>query len=344
MKASYFKHVLEFIVPAGTSRGVMTQKESWFIVIDDGGRRGIGECGLLRGLSIDDRSGFEEKLAWVCDNIQMDPIALDRHLTDWPSIRFGVEAAFLSLQSEDPMVLYPSPFTSGQEGIPINGLIWMGDPDHMRAQVSKKIEAGFRCLKMKIGAIDFNQELKILEEIRVDFPPDALEIRVDANGAFDANSALDKIEQLSGFEIHSIEQPIAPKKHDRMAEIVKRAGIPIALDEELIGINHPSEMRSLMEHICPHYIILKPSLLGGFAATKQWIALAEELGIGWWITSALESSVGLNAIAQFTHALGVSMPQGLGTGALYTNNIASPLEVRDGKLWYGNGAWESLVR
>ena len=320
----------------------MTHKESWFIVIEDGDQRGVGECGLLRGLSMDDRPDYETKVAWACENIAMGPDWLDRELWDWPSIRFGVEMAFLSLRSQDPMILFPSAFTKGMDGIPINGLIWMGEIDNMRRQIASKIESGFRCLKLKIGAIDFAQELKILAEIRRHFPPGELEIRVDANGAFTAESALGKLNQLAGYEIHSIEQPISVNQHDTMAGLVKSSQIPIALDEELIGIVQPHGMRKLLLVIRPPYIILKPSLLGGFAATRQWIATARELGIGWWITSALESSVGLNAIAQFAYSLGVDMPQGLGTGALYTNNFRSPLMVKDAKLWYLDSGWEDL--
>ncbi len=343
MKAESFGHILKFKRPAGTSRGILKVKESWFIVLRQGDRLGIGECGLLRGLSRDDRPGYEAMVEWACRNIDLGPQQLDEALVDWPSIRFGVEMAFRSFSSTDPMILFPSEFTTGKKGIPINGLIWMGDPDFIREQIAARISEGFHCLKMKVGALDFDSEVEILSQIRRNFSAHELEIRLDANGGFDPESALNKLEQLSGFEIHSIEQPITVEQHDKMAELVKSSPIPIALDEELIGVTSDDAQRKLLERIQPHYIILKPSLLGGFAASSQWIDLAGAHGIGWWVTSALESSVGLNAIAQWTFGLNSNLPQGLGTGSLYTNNFASPLGVNGGNLWYGTSPWEVPV-
>lgn len=334
MKASYFKYNLRFKQPSGTSRGVLTEKETWFLILKNKGKIGIGECGLLRGLSADDRLDYEEKLKWTCDNIHEGEEWLWNALLEFPSIQFGVEMAFKSFQSENPFILFPSDFTLGRKSILINGLIWMGDEGFMKSQIEEKIAQGFKCVKLKIGAIDFEKELGLLRFIRQNFEEEVIEIRVDANGAFSENEALIKINQLSGFKIHSIEQPIQKNHTDMMSVLCKETPIPIALDEELIGVITLEEKRKLLEKIQPQYIILKPSFIGGFRGTEEWISLAESLGIGWWITSALESNIGLNAIAQFTYTLKNTMPQGLGTGGLYTNNFDCPLTVLDGKLWY----------
>lgn len=334
MKATYHKHLLNFKRPSGTSRGVLTEKETWFIVLENEGKKGVGECGILRTLSVDDRPDYEEKLQWTCDNISLGKEKLWESLTEFPSIQFGVEMAFHSLESEDPFVLFASDFTNGTQSIPINGLVWMGEASFMKQQIEEKLAQGFSCIKLKIGAIDFQKELDLLRFIRSNFDEKAIEIRVDANGAFDKNKALDKLNQLSGFELHSIEQPIAKNQHDSMSELCKTTPFPIALDEELIGVFSVSEKEQLLQKIKPQYIILKPSLIGGFRGSKEWIELAEKYKIGWWITSALESNIGLNAIAQFTFLQNNPMPQGLGTGGLYTNNFDCPLEVSQGKLWY----------
>ncbi len=334
MKASHHKYMLHFKNPAGTSRGVLTDKETWFLVLEENGNKGIGECGILRGLSADDRPDYEEKLQWVCNNIHLGEQKLWESLLEFPSIQFGVEMAFRSLRSENPFVLFPSAFTKGQKSIPINGLVWMGNEAYMKQQIEQKIADGFHCIKLKIGAIDFEKELDLLRFIRQNFTADQIEIRVDANGAFSIDSALDKISQLSEFKLHSIEQPIQKKQHDSMAELCKNTPFPIALDEELIGVFNPDEKEQLLQKITPQYLILKPSFVGGFRGTSEWIALAEKHQIGWWITSALESNIGLNAIAQFTYGLQNSMPQGLGTGGLYLNNFDCPLEVRNGNLHY----------
>lgn len=336
MKATYHKYLLHFKRPSGTSRGVMTDKETWFIVLEQDGKKGIGECGILRGLSCDDRPDYEEKLAWTCANIHLGKDLLWETLMEFPSIQFGVEMAFQSLESETPFLLFPSAFTQGQKSIPINGLIWMGEEVFMKEQIEEKLADGFRCVKLKIGAIDFEKELQLLRFIRTNFTSEEVEIRVDANGAFDKNKALDKLIQLSEFELHSIEQPIAKNSTDRMSELCKTAPFPIALDEELIGVFSLAEKEALLRKIKPQYIILKPSFVGGFKGTQEWILLAEKYQIGWWITSALESNIGLNAIAQWTFLQNNQMPQGLGTGALYTNNFDCPLEVAQGQLWYSN--------
>jgi o-succinylbenzoate synthase len=334
MKASYIKYILNFKRPSGTSRGVMTEKETWFIILEKGGKRGIGECGLLRGLSIDDRPDYEEKLKWACENIQLGEKKLWEELVEFPSIQFGLETAFRSLEGETPYLLFPSEFTKGEENISINGLVWMGEEAYMKQQIEEKLQQGFNCIKLKIGAIDFEKELGLLHFIRSNFSPSEIEIRVDANGAFDVNNTLDNLIQLSEFQIHSIEQPIEKGQHDSMSVLCKKTPLPIALDEELIGIFSYSDKENLLRKIKPQYIILKPSLVGGFRGTKEWITLAEKYNIGWWVTSALESNIGLNAIAQWTFLQNNPMPQGLGTGALYTNNYDSPLVVKEGKLCY----------
>ncbi len=340
MKASYHKYILHFKKPSGTSRGIMNEKETWFIILEEKGKKGVGECGLLRGLSCDDRLDYEEKLKWVCENIHLGEEKLWESLLEFPSIQFGIEMAFQSLQSEDPFILFPSDFTNGQKSIPINGLIWMGEEAFMKEQIEAKLADGFHCIKLKIGAIDFDIELQLLQYIRHNYTPEQIEIRVDANGAFDSNTALTKINQLSGFKLHSIEQPIEKNQHDRMSELCKITPIPIALDEELIGVFTLEEKEALLQKIKPQFIILKPSFIGGFRGTKQWIDLADKYQIGWWITSALESNVGLNAIAQWTYLQNNSMPQGLGTGALYWNNFESPLEVKNGNLWHKTKNWD----
>lgn len=336
MKATYQKYILNFKKASGTSRGIMTEKETWFIVLEEDGKKGIGECGILRGLSTDDRSDYEEKLKWTCENIHFGEEKLWEMLLEFPSIQFGIEIAFLSLRSQNPFVLFPTEFTSGQKSIEINGLIWMGNQDEMKAQIEEKITAGFRCVKLKIGAINFEEELALLRFIRLHFDEHQIEIRVDANGAFDENEALSKINQITGFKLHSIEQPIKKNHTDTMSVLCKKTNLPIALDEELIGVFSLEEKEKLLQKIMPQYIILKPSFIGGFRGTNEWISLAEKHKIGWWITSALESNIGLNAIAQFTFTLNTIMPQGLGTGSLYTNNFDSPLEVKNGQLWYRN--------
>lgn len=339
--ATYQKYILDFKQASGTSRGVLTQKETWFLILEQDGKKGIGECGILRGLSIDDRPDYEEKLQWVCDHIHLGTELLYEALTEFPSIQFGVEMAFLSLASESPFELFPSDFTQGKQRVPINGLVWMGEAAFMKSQIEQKIAEGFNCIKLKIGAIDFNKELEILQFIRNNFDSKTIEIRVDANGGFSADEALQKLQQLHQFDLHSIEQPIRQHQIREMAELCAKTPFPIALDEELIGIFSLDEKENLLQRIKPQYIILKPSLIGGFQGTQEWIDLAEKHNIGWWITSALESNIGLNAIAQFTFTLHSQLPQGLGTGGLYTNNFEAPLEVINGELCYNTKLkWE----
>lgn len=336
MKASYKKYILNFKRPSGTSRGILTEKETWFLILEENGKTGIGECGILRTLSIDDRPDYEEKLKWVCENIHLGKDKLWDELIEFPSIQFGVEMAFLSLASKTPFELFPSAFTQGKESMEINGLVWMGEQVFMKQQIEEKLAQGFRCIKLKIGAIDFQKELELLRFIRQNFDEKTIEIRVDANGAFGLNEALSKLIQLSDYKLHSIEQPIQKNNADNMSELCKRTPFPIALDEELIGVFGMENKEQLLAKIQPQFIILKPSLVGGFKGTLEWISIAEKLNIGWWITSALESNVGLNAIAQFTFTLNSLMPQGLGTGGLYTNNFDCPLYIEKGRIHYNS--------
>jgi o-succinylbenzoate synthase len=334
MKATYKKYILNFKRPSGTSRGVITKKETWFLILEANGKIGIGECGILRTLSIDDRSDYEEKLQWVCQNIDLGKDILWDALMEFPSIQFGVEMAFLSLQSKTPFDLFPSEFTEGKKNMLINGLVWMGEEYFMKTQIEEKLTQGFSCIKLKIGAIDFEKELGLLRFIRQNFDSKTIEIRVDANGAFSSNEALIKLNQLVEFKLHSIEQPINANQVQEMKKLCQQTPFPIALDEELIGVFGIENKRKLLEEIQPQYIILKPSLVGGFKGTLEWISIAESLNIGWWITSALESNIGLNAITQFTFTLNNPMPQGLGTGGLYTNNFDCPLEIEKGNIQY----------
>lgn len=333
MIATYKKHTLTFKRPSGTSRGVLNIKDTYFLLLKSEENFGIGECGLLKGLSIDDRKDYEVKLQWVCDNISLGQKELYEALIEFPSIQMGIETAFQS-KSKNPYILFPSHFTDGTASIPINGLVWMGEKQFMKQQISEKIAEGFTCIKMKIGAIDFNTEIDLLKSIRKEFSPSDVELRVDANGAFSSNEALEKLNVLSDLHLHSIEQPIKQRQWQEMARLCEETPIPIALDEELIGVFSEEEKSELLDTIRPQYIILKPSLIGGFRGSDKWIDLANEIDAGWWVTSALESNIGLNAIAQYTFLKNNEMPQGLGTGSLYTNNIDSPLEVSKGTLRY----------
>lgn len=339
-KAGYKKYILQFKQPSGTSRGILTEKPTWFIKIWDEADPsviGIGECSVLKGLSIDDVKNYEDTLADVCRNINLYIENSNRKLSSFPSIIFGIETALLDLKSGGNRILFPSDFTNGIEGISINGLIWMGNIGFMKEQLRKKMEEGYRCIKIKIGAIEFEEELKLLNSLRQQYPH--IEIRLDANGAFSLEEIKERLRRLSKHKIHSIEQPIKQGNWQAMAELCKESPIPIALDEELIGVDSYNKKEELITSIKPQYLILKPSLLGGIKHCEEWIELANKYQIGWWITSALESNIGLNAIAQWTFTLDSKLPQGLGTGQLYTNNIVSPLLIEDSKLWYMGDEW-----
>ena len=336
-RAIYKKHTLVFRQPAGTSRGTLHQKDSWIIRITDTERpdtTGYGECSILPRLSPDDRPDFEKILAMACRRVQSHNFTMDEIPGIFPSIRFGVETALLDLAQGGRQQWFPSEFTEGKDSISINGLIWMGNPDFMKNQIIRKIEEGYRVIKLKIGALDFEQELELLRFIRREFAEEHPEIRVDANGAFSPEEAPEKLKRLSEYEVHSIEQPIRQGQWEEMAGLCETSPIPVVLDEELIGVWQTSDKIKLMDVIRPQYLILKPSLLGGFKACEEWITLAGERNTGWWVTSALESNLGLNAIAQWTYTLRNPFPQGLGTGLLYTNNFDSPLFIRQGQLFY----------
>jgi len=324
---------LQFKFPAGTSRGVLLHKPSSFLILKKDGFTGIGECSTIPDLSIDPVDSYNDKLEEVCRllNDGVDPGSIDLSL--FPSIAFGLETALLDLAAHGSKCLFPSAFTQGETGIPINGLVWMGDKDFMQTQIREKIAAGYHCIKLKVGAIDFETELEIISDIRQQFSPGDIELRLDANGGFTPTDALEKLEKLAAFNIHSIEQPIKQKQFEAMAELCKQSPIPIVLDEELIGVK-PADKEFILEKIKPAYIILKPSLVGGFRQSEEWIRLAEKHNIAWWITSALEANIGLNAIAQWTYTLNSQLPQGLGTGQLYHNNIPSPLVIDNAKLFY----------
>jgi o-succinylbenzoate synthase len=405
MKASYFTRKFEFNFPAGTSRGVLHEKYSSYILIEEtlkdfesnrilnsgvsGGIfhsdsiktvtsghvfRGVGECSTIPGLSPDPMDRYEAKLQELCNatNKGVDPRTID--LSEFPSIQFGLEMALQELKTaqksvtetaviptlnathrdapestniyrqfsspeefiESPHLLFTSDFTQGKKGIPINGLIWMGDKQFMKKQIAQKLEDGFRCLKLKVGALDFETEVSVIKDIRKQFSPDELELRLDANGAFTKENAEERLNTLAHFQIHSIEQPIRQGQHEAMAELCRTSPIPVALDEELISF--PVEKaEELLLRLRPAYIILKPSLLGGFAASQQWINAAERTGTNWWVTSALESNIGLNAIAQWTYTLNNPIPQGLGTGQIYKNNFLSPLYNKNSSLMFNEG-------
>ncbi|WP_313386771.1 o-succinylbenzoate synthase [Chishuiella sp.] len=345
MKASFEQYRLKFKNPSGTSRGILTEKLTYLLTIKEEGKEYLGECGLFEGLSFDDRPEYEQKLQWACENIDLGIELLWNQLREWPSIQFGLEQAFQSMsinRYNDDYTdkfnpnLYESAFSTGDKGIQTNGLIWMGSIDFMREQIQDKLAKGFKCIKIKIG-VDWENEHKILQQLRQEFSSKELELRVDANGGFSFEEAKVVLQQLADLEIHSIEQPIKAGQIEEISELCASTPTPIALDEELIGIVHEEDKFKLLEKIKPQYIILKPSLVGGIRGSLEWINAADTYEIPFWITSALESNVGLNAIAQWTAILYPEMPQGLGTGGLFTNNFLSRLELK-GEFLYRNKA------
>jgi len=333
MIAHFKKYTLNFRQASGTSRGVYTTREVWYLFLTEGTKTGIGECAPLPQLSIESPDKMSDKLQQVCDDIDRFS-QFPEELQYWPSIRFGLETALLDLQNGGEQILFPSAFTRGEQGIPINGLIWMGTPEFMKQQIREKLDTGFRCIKMKIGAIDFKTEFNLLKEIRKEFSSSEITLRVDANGAYSYKTALENLKRLSDLEIHSIEQPIRAGQWQEMAALCEKSLVPVGLDEELIGILHQEDMGKLMETIHPQYLILKPSLHGGLSGCESWIELADKYRNGWWITSALESNIGLNAIAQWAFQQKIKTEQGLGTGQLFTNNFDSPLQIEGDQLWY----------
>ncbi|MFN3951436.1 MAG: o-succinylbenzoate synthase [Thermaurantimonas sp.] len=329
-------HTLKFKFEAQTSRGSMTDRQVWYLIVEEDGFTGIGEAAPIPGLSADDMTHWEAKLQWLKDHINDDEKKIKSALKHFPALYFGYEMAMKSIDCEHPMMLYPSVFTAGRAGIPINGLVWMNKAQHMQSQIDRLIDEGFTILKMKVGGIDWAEELKLIKELRKKYDSTEIQLRLDANGAWTPTEAIEKLNRLSELEIHSIEQPIKPGQWEEMARICAESPIPIALDEELIGITELKKKKDLINSITPDYLIIKPTLLGGFKASEEWIKLARENGIDWWVTSALESNIGLNAISQWVVTQLPNMPQGLGTGSLFENNIPSPLQVRKGKLLIDN--------
>ncbi|MHC2990634.1 chloromuconate cycloisomerase [Pontibacter sp. HJ8] len=353
LQLSVRPHTLRFKFDARTSRGAISVHQVYYLSLQDSARpgvTGVGECAPLPGLSIDHRPELEQKLQEVVEVVRsvastpalLQEFILGESLTQWPSLRFALETALLDLQAGGNKILYDNAFSRGEQGLPINGLIWMGDKEFMQQQIRKKLSEGYTCLKLKIGSLDFALELDILKQIREVAGVEELTVRVDANGAFSPDEAFRKLERLARYDLHSIEQPIKQGQTEQMQQLCAYTPIPIALDEELIGVQQPAQQTELLDFIQPQFIILKPTLVGGLAASAAWIRMAEERQIGWWMTSALESNIGLNAISQFTAHYPVTMPQGLGTGQLYHNNVASPLEIRAGNLWYSKTEWEQL--
>lgn len=333
MIAHYQKYELQFKQAAGTSRGVYKTRPVWFLFLKQNNQTGIGECAPLPGLSQETPDEVETALKSICQDPK--PFLENSELLQAiPSVRFGLETALTDLQNGGRQELFPSAFTKGEAGIPINGLIWMGPAEDMRKQIQHKLESGYQCIKLKIGALHFEEELELLHAIRTHYPASQITLRVDANGAFKPEEALEKLNRLAALDLHSIEQPLAASQWTAMQQLCQQTPVPIALDEELIGINTLAEKERLLDTIRPQYLVLKPSLHGGFSGCSEWISLANERSIGWWITSYLESNIGLNTIAQWTFTLQANGHQGLGTGQLFTNNVESPLEIRGEKLWF----------
>lgn len=336
MKIDVEERVLHFKQPAGTSRGVYTERRIWLVRMSDGSSVGMGECAPLPDLSCDALEPYiyNKVLGDFCRQVEQTGEIPYEDLRDYPSMLFGIETAMLNLRRG--CLLFDTPFANGKQGIPINGLVWMGSYEEMLQRMEDKLAQGFRCVKLKVGAIDFEHEFDLVKRIRERFSHHEVELRLDANGGFKPEDALYRLELLSQYAIHSIEQPIKQKQWAKMAELCRDAPLPIALDEELIGVNDPEIKRQMLRIIKPAYIVLKPSLHGGMMGCREWIDIAREEGIGSWITSALESNVGLNAIAQFCSEVygdEITFPQGLGTGQLFTDNIPMPLEIRGDKLW-----------
>ena len=340
-KINISSRTLHFLRPAGTSRGVYTTRKSYYVTLSDTNQPdvvGIGECATLPDLSCDAMSDeeYEQKLRSFCDDFCHTGVIDIAAMRPYPSILFGLETAKAQLDVQGSINFFNTAFGRGEEGITINGLVWMGTFDEMYQRLEMKLKAGFRCVKLKIGAIDFEKELELIRHIRQAFTREQVELRVDANGAFAPEDAMQRLEALAQYDIHSIEQPIRQHLWQEMARLCADSPLPIALDEELIGVNNPAEKALLLDTIRPQNIILKPSLHGGMTGTREWITMARERDIDSWITSALESNIGLNAIAQLTadiYGPNITTPQGLGTGLLFTDNIPMPLEIRGDQLW-----------
>lgn len=336
MKTRVIEHKLQFKRPAGTSRGVLNHRRVWYLVLEKEGRTGVGECAPLPGLSAETIPEVKQALAALA--AAPDDFCPGANQKSMPaSVRFALETALKDLERDKSQILFPSGFTRGKKGIPINGLIWMGDLSFMKEQVRQKLDLGWQCIKLKIGALQFVEELAILKGIRAEYSPGDVILRVDANGGFSPDQVLDRLGQLAELDIHSIEQPIAKGQWQHMAGVCRQSPLDIAFDEELIGITEREEKIRLLDTLAPHYLVLKPSLHGGMKGCDEWIELAEARGVGWWVTSYLESNLGLNAIAQWTFLKQPHLHQGLGTGQLFTNNMASPLEIRGDELFFDPG-------
>ena len=337
LRARWIERTLEPRFELGTSKGPINARTVWYLIAWHSDRpevKGIGEAALFPGHSREFPADVRTKLLELCADTSDWERRSKTDLVDVPSVRFAVEQCLKDLSVGGTKQLFPSEFTLGRKGIPINGLVWMGDKSTMRQRIREQIEGGNRCIKMKIGALGIDDELELLKEVRSEFSAEDLTLRVDANGAFDLRNVRSILDRIAELNVHSIEQPVAPGLHEIMAELCAETPLPIALDEDLIGMNTIDLKRDLLDQVRPQFIVIKPGLVGGWAATREWIDLAEARGIGWWITSALESSIGLNAIAQFTATLNVKLPQGLGTGRVYRNNIPSPLVSDQGMLFH----------
>lgn len=348
LQASIEAQVLKFRKPATTSRGALSERKIYLLTIWNSANpqvKGVGECAPLKGLSIDDVPDYETVLNKLVHQINKNKATEDFNFDKYPSIKFGLETALLDLKYGGKKIIYQNFYAIGRQGLPINGLVWMDTIEAMKAEVLEKIEKGFECIKLKIGALDFEQECALLKFIREQKDGDKLILRVDANGAFTPENAMEKLEALKPYNLHSIEQPIKKGQLDAMANLCASSPVPIALDEELIGYTSDEEFRKLLTKVKPQYIVLKPNLVGGFVQCEKWIKVAEELGIQWWITSALEGNIGLNAIAQYTANFNPKMHQGLGTGHLYLNNMPPYTTIENGFLWrdMGNEVSDDLV-
>jgi o-succinylbenzoate synthase len=337
IKALIRYYEFTFRKPAVTSRGILIKKPVYFILLYDSSLPfvyGIGECSLFPGLSMDDVDGYYKKIEEIVELINNGWFNLRAPQYSHPSINFALETALRDLEKKGTRILYPSAFTEGKDSITINGLIWMGNAEDMNSQIDQELNQGYHCLKLKIGTLNFDEEYEIISRIRKRYLACDLEIRLDANGAFPPEDALEYLYRLSDLDIHSVEQPILPSQLDEMAALCETSPLPIALDEELIG-KYPYENKmQLLKMINPEFIVLKPGLLGGIASCEEWIEIANKLNIGWWITSSLETNIGLNVIAQWTYTLNSPLTQGLSTGNLFENNVESPLALQGEKLYY----------
>ena len=336
LKIDIVPRLFHFKKPAGTSRGVYTTRRSWYVRVTSDihpDREGWGECAPLPALSCDDVPDYEAVLRGMCDDVERTGALDVRKWCAYPSMVFGLETA-LRHWDTGTYRLWDTPFSRGENGICINGLIWMGTYDEMFTQIRTKIDAGYRCVKLKIGAIGFEEEMELLRFIRRQFRASDIELRVDVNGAFAPDEASEKLRRLAELDLHSIEQPIRAGQWEAMARLTEETPLPVAFDEELIGCHSREDKIRLLDALHPQYIVLKPSLHGGISGCREWIEEAGRRNIGWWITSALESNVGLNAIAQWCATWNPVLPQGLGTGMLFTDNVDMPLEIRKDCLWY----------